>query len=536
MSEDTIRRAWFLTSRERGNPWTKLDDRHGGGVAWTEGNEVTPLVHGATYFARLYEVLCDLERGDWVHFTDWRGDSDERLAGAGTEVGRVLADLARRGVQVKGLIWRSHPAAMKFSEEENLELARIVNEAGGEVLLDERVRRGGSHHQKLFLVRHPKDEDRDIAFVGGIDLCHGRHDDERHLGDPQVYRLDERYGQRPPWHDVQLQIRGPSLTDLALTFRERWEDPTPLDHRNPVRRAMRDRAHEPDQRSVLPPLASEPRAVGLQAVQVLRTYPYKRPPFPFAPNGERSIARAYRKAYARARKLIYLEDQYFWSSEVPGILAETMRDSPDLHLVVVLPRFPEQDNAVAGPTNRAGQRKAIERVLEAGGDRVGIYDIENEAGTPIYVHAKVCIVDDVWCMVGSDNVNLRSWTHDSELSCAILDHARDGREPIDPAGLGDGARAFARNLRLELWREHLGLGDGDPPIDPHEGFEAFRHSARSLDAWHASGRQGPRPPGRVREHRLEDDPLILQRLAYPAYRVALDPDGRPRRMRKKNVF
>ncbi|MFP5351077.1 MAG: phospholipase D family protein [Actinomycetota bacterium] len=536
-SDDFTRLAanWFLTPAERGNPWTDIDSSKADAIAWTLGNLVEPLIHGAAYFRRLYEVLCDLEPDAWVHFTDWRGDADERLAEPGTEVGRVLSDLARRGVQVRGLIWRSHPAAMQFSEEENLELAQMVNEAGGEVLLDERVRRGGSHHQKLFLIRHPANEDKDVAFVGGIDLCHGRRDGIDHSGDPQVYRLDERYGERPPWHDVQLQLRGPVLNDLAFTFRERWEDPTPLDHRNPIRKVMRDRAHEPERPSPLPPMPDEPKPCGPHAVQVLRTYPVKRPPFPFARNGERSIARAYHKAYARAKRLIYLEDQYFWSSEVPGVLADTLKRSPDLKLVVVLPRYPEQDGWPAGPINRVGQRSAIQKVVEAGGDRVAIFDIENEAGTPIYVHAKVCIVDDVWCAVGSDNVNLRSWTHDSELSCAILDETLDDREPRDPAGLGDGARVFPRNLRLELWREHLGAADAEM-VDPDRGFELFKARAAALDAWHEGGRQGPRPPGRARFHHLEDDPVWMQKLAHPLYRTALDPDGRPRDLKKAKRF
>ena len=81
-------------------------------------------------------------------------------------------------------------------------------------------------------------------------------------------------------------------------------------------------------------------------------------------------------------------------------------------------------------------------------DRVHVFDVENHEGTPVYVHAKVCVVDDVWASVGSDNFNRRSWTHDSELSCAVLDETRDEREPTDPAGLGDGARVFARDLRL----------------------------------------------------------------------------------------
>ena len=144
---------WFLTARERGNPSTSLDDRHGG-VAHTSGNLVRVLIHGAEYYAALHSALRDLGDGDWVHFTDWRGDPDERLEGPGTEIARVLAELARRGVNVRGLVWRSHTDKAHFSEEENLHLVETVNEAGGEVLLDERVHRDGSHHQKLFVIRH----------------------------------------------------------------------------------------------------------------------------------------------------------------------------------------------------------------------------------------------------------------------------------------------------------------------------------------------------------------------------------------------
>ena len=84
------------------------------------------------------------------------------------------------------------------------------------------------------------------------------------------------------------------------------------------------------------------------------------------------------------------------------------------------------------------------------------FDLEAPSGWPIYVHSKVCVIDDVWMIVGSDNLNIRSWTNDSELSCAVIDDQRDEREPVDPGGRGDGARVLARETRLRLWREHLG--------------------------------------------------------------------------------
>ena len=125
----------------------------------------------------------------------------------------------------------------------------------------------------------------------------------------------------------------------------------------------------------------------------------------------------------------------------------------------MVPRHPDVDGRLALPPNQVGREQALALCRRAAPDRVHVFDLENHAGTPVYVHAKVCVIDDVWASVGSDNFNRRSWTHDSELSCAVLDDTRDEREPADPAGLGDGARVFARDLRLRLWREHL---DRDP--------------------------------------------------------------------------
>jgi phosphatidylserine/phosphatidylglycerophosphate/cardiolipin synthase-like enzyme len=529
---------WFLTLDERGNRATTVDRRRDDGRGWTEGNLVQPLVHGASYYPRLLAALRALREGDLVGINDWRGDSDELLEGEGTELGRVLAELAERGVQVRGLLWRSHPNAAHFNEEQNLHLGEVVNQAGGEILLDERVRGPGSQHQKLVLIRHPGREDSDVAFMGGIDLCHGRRDDERHLGDPQAVPMDERYGRRPPWHDLQLEVRGPAVGDLNVTFRERWDDPTPLDHRNPWRARLTRRVDQPQHPSPLPPMPRDPAPAGPHAVQVLRTYPAKRPPLPFAPNGERSIARAYLKALWRARRLIYLEDQYLWSEDVAQALADALRRSPELRLVAVVPRYPDQDGRMSGPPNRIGQQAALDTVRAAGGDRVAVYDLENTLGTPIYVHAKVCVIDDVWVAVGSDNLNRRSWTHDSELSAAVLDATLDDREPRDPAGLGDGARVFARDLRLQLWREHLGRGpdeDGDL-LDPVAGFDAWRRTAAALTAWHEGGRRGPRPPGHAAEH----DPGRVKPWAAwwatPVYRLVVDPDGRPRRLRRAGRF
>jgi phosphatidylserine/phosphatidylglycerophosphate/cardiolipin synthase-like enzyme len=165
-----------------------------------------------------------------------------------------------------------------------------------------------------------------------------------------------------------------------------------------------------------------------------------------------------------------------------------------------------------------------------------VYDLENHQGTPVYVHAKVAVVDDTWACAGSANLNRRSWTHDSELSVAVLDETRDDREPRDPGGLGDEARRFARNLRLTLLREHLDRRPGDDAdlLDPVDAVRAVEAAADALDEWHYRGRVGQRPPGRLRRHQPEHMRMRTRLWAVPVYRLVYDPDGRPWRARVRH--
>ena len=256
---------------------------------------------------------------------------------------------------------------------------------------------------------------------------------------------------------------------------------------------------------------------------------------PFAPEGERSIARAYLKAFRRARRLVYLEDQYLWSQEAAARSPTRCNETASCTLSQSCRAIPDPDGRASGAASRIGRNRVVEMLRHAGGDRVAVYDLENVDGTPIYVHAKVCVIDDVLLVVGSDNLNRRSWTHDSEISCSVIDAKLDEREPTDPGGLGDGARRLAREARLRLWREHLGRSEGDNTdlIEPSAAFAAFARAADDLDRWHRGGRRGPRPAGHLRPHQPEQVPKWARSTAYAFYRWVLDPDGRPRRLSRE---
>ncbi len=508
---------WFLTVEERGNPDTRLDSRHPDGKVWTEGNEVRVLVHGVVYFRALHEAVTAMGRGDLIMFTDWRGDPDEQLDGPGTELAAVLAAAAERGVEVRGLLWRSH-VTMGFGTMENRHLVEAIDAAGGQCLLDMRVRPFGSHHQKMVVLRHRDRREDDVAFVGGIDLCHSRRDDAQHLGDPQPLAMADVYGPRPPWHDIQLAIRGPAVADVETVFRERWEDPSAL-IRNPIHLLSALLHGERQRARPLPAQLPDPPRCGDAAVQLLRTYPVRHPGFPFARQGERSIARGYEKSLGRARSMVYVEDQYLWSTEVVSVFAEALRREPALRMIFVIPLFAEQDGRWSEPPNLLGREQPVRILSEAGGDRVAVYGLENAAGTPIYVHAKACVVDDQWACVGSDNTNRRSWTHDSELSAAFVD---------GPATMR------GRHLRVSLAEEHLGAAAAGHDLDdPVEWFEAFRDAASNLDAWHEGGCVGPRPPGQLRTYHQPALPVLTRAWATALYGLFYDPDGRSLRQRAR---
>jgi phospholipase D1/2 len=98
----------------------------------------------------------------------------------------------------------------------------------------------------------------------------------------------------------------------------------------------------------------------------------------------------------------------------------------------------------------------------------------------IYVHAKLMIVDDTFVTVGSANLNQRSLLgdRDSEINVNILDQDEVTIQVGDPRSTDPRsrqhaftARRSAYELRMHLWRKHLGV---DPGAEP--GTEVTLHN------------------------------------------------------------
>jgi phospholipase D1/2 len=104
-------------------------------------------------------------------------------------------------------------------------------------------------------------------------------------------------------------------------------------------------------------------------------------------------------------------------------------------------------------------------------DRFRIYVPVTEAGEPIYVHAKVMVIDDRLLRIGSSNLNNRSMNFDTECDLAI--EARPGTP--DCVRL----EQAIRSIRDDLLAEHLGV-TMEQLAAAHDGAQSLIEVIESL--------------------------------------------------------
>ena len=375
-----------------------------------EGCELEVLIDGAEALPRIERELRQAR--SHVHLAGWffspefdltRGPTSARLRD-------VLADLAER-IDVRVLVWAGAPLPVFRPSRGTVRRMADRLSAGTRIrcVLDARERPLHCHHEKTIVI-----DDR-VAFAGGIDLTVGdgdRFDSSAHVARAAV-----------GWHDVAGRITGPAVADLAEHFRMRWREVT-------------------GEQLEAPPV--EP-GEGPHTVQVARTIPDGI--YGSVPRGEFGILESYLAALRSAERLVYLENQFLWSPEIARVLADKLRDPPTdaFRVLLMLPAHPN--------TGEEDTRGTLSELVEAdaGRGRVVACTVYARRGTvadPIYVHAKVGIVDDAWLTLGSANLNDHSLFNDTEVNLVTLDPG------------------LARDTRLRLWAEHLECTVDEAAGDP----------------------------------------------------------------------
>jgi phosphatidylserine/phosphatidylglycerophosphate/cardiolipin synthase-like enzyme len=552
---------------------------------FSEGNRVTAMIDGRRTYSMIYRALrrtfrdddfADVEEGGRpavegppladvdghrIYIAGWKlapelwlpdfameadpvpdyNEQAEMTLGAFNPRGHLMGILRAAidaGVDVRTLLWRQQQETPNHRSNNTAAVLFVNHEEGGrrgEAILDALGRTVGSHHQKAFVVQNA---DGRLAFVGGIDLALGRWDTQDHLPD------DERaQGGRNPandgWHDTHVMIEGPGVDDVENNFRQRWNAHPDA--------ALDDRTTVPAR----PPAeAIDPIPGASHYVQINRTLPRGVPQFPFADpdEGDPGARLARVNAIRRARRFVYLEEQYLTMVDAadhaalmastnplgfvpsdPDTVAAALRSrivgsDPLQFVAILIPRRLDEEPRFANGVLYEMRKRFIEFLTRGLSDelkreRLLVFHLRNRTGQSTYVHAKNMVVDDIWASIGSSNTGYRSLTYDSELNCDVVD-----------GQIVRGARRYARNLRVELWREHLRLGPSGGPLvlDPRRGFEMLRSAAEgNLARPHAVA---PYDPDYIGDDLTEPGAPPLYDPANPNHEIVrtqlIDPDAR----------
>jgi phosphatidylserine/phosphatidylglycerophosphate/cardiolipin synthase-like enzyme len=159
----------------------------------------------------------------------------------------------------------------------------------------------------------------------------------------------------------------------------------------------------------------------------------------------REIEQLYLDQIASAQHHIYAESQYFASRKIAEAIVQLLarEDGPEIVLVNPLTAQGWLE-PIAMDTARARLVTALRQHDRH--DRLRLYHPYTAEGDPIYVHAKILIVDDTILRVGSSNMNNRSLGLDTECDVTI-----DARRTRNAA-----SRPAIRAIRDGLIAEHLG--------------------------------------------------------------------------------
>jgi phospholipase D1/2 len=409
-----------------------------GETCWqiAHAERLSVIVDGAEYFRHLRAALRAGRQA--IYLIGWDldlrlemipGESDEDgLApdGMPNRLGDFLRHVVDAVPEVSIYLLKWDKAMLVQLSQQFLETAGLkLASSRIHFALDSHHPTGATHHQKIVVV-----DDR-FAFCGGIDVTAGRWDTRDHLPD-DPRRTDPSGDLTKPWHDATTALSGPVAAALGDLSRARWEAAT---------------GEVLDAPTVSSAPWPEALDVDLSRVEVgiSRTVPDYRGQAPVD-----EIEGLYLAAIGAARRTIYLESQYFASGTICRALEARLAEPDGPELVVVNPDRAE--GFLQHQVMDTGRARMIERIRAAasrggggpdGGRRFGIFYPANAADEPIYVHAKVLIVDDRLVRIGSSNVNNRSLDFDTECDVAF--------EPSDAA-----QRAYARRLRASLLGEHLG--------------------------------------------------------------------------------
>jgi cardiolipin synthase len=370
-----------------------IDDvRRHSSVPLTAGNRTTALIDGPETFASINEAVKAARHH--VHVETFIF-SDDAL---GRQFGDLLAQKRKEGVQVRVIydsIGSMETSARFFDElrHKGIEVRqfRPLNPVKTPLIWKMQNR----DHRKIIVV------DGKIGFTGGINVS-GTYSSSSKTKPGPERGIDEG------WRDTHIRIDGPAVAYLQTLFIQMWN------------RAGEKMPSECDV-ECFPKLS----ASGKELVAIVAND---------SEDDDRSLYATYLAAFSHANSRIWLTHAYFApNDDMLDALEKAAKRGVDVRLI--MPGFSDSSLIL-----RATQ-STYARLLRNG---VRIYERKDAL-----LHAKSVVIDGVLSVVGSANLDMRSFIHNDEVNAVVV--SRDFGRRME--GVFERDQEASRTLDLDTWSE-----------------------------------------------------------------------------------
>jgi cardiolipin synthase len=375
MPDTLASRHWLSSLARIGTAYGDAPPKQSRAVEiYTEGDDAYAAIEAAMQAAR-----------EHVHLEYYIFEPDE----VGRRWSEILAAKAREGVAVRVLV------DALGSKNCKPRFWKPLRDAGAEVRLFNppalfRMRASLLNfrtHRKIVIV------DGRIAFTGGINVSEGYSGGSSSSSDGGRKQSDET---RLAWRDTHIRIDGAAALDLQMIFLEDWlygGTGNPL-HRRSDKALMSTPADIGRWFPQEPADAPSPQGPW---VQIIASGPDETTP---------AIHRYFFTAISSARRRIWLTTPYFVPDE-PMMTALVTARARGVDVRLLLPRMSDSRFVTAAASTFA------EEIMQEG---VGVWEY-----VPRMIHAKTIVIDDELSIVGTANIDNRSFRLNFEVMAAIYD-------------------------------------------------------------------------------------------------------------------
>lgn len=324
------------------------------------GNKITLLFDGPQTLSAMIKAIANAKNN--INFETYIFDQDA----LGMQFANLLIEKQRAGVQVNIIYDSVGTIGTPTEFFDRMRKAGIKLEEFNPVNPLKRFgpwRLNNRDHRKILVV------DGKIAFTGGVNISAA-------YANSSLFRSRKKETGSVGWRDTHIQIEGPAVAFLQLSFMRTW--------------ASQGTDDLPDLK-YFPPLG----VAGDKTVRVLIS----------RPRGDFILYKAYIQAFQNAKKTIHITTPYFApDQQMVKALTDAARRGVEVSMI-----FPSVSDS--GLASQAGQ-SYYDQLLASG---IKIYRLQ-----VAILHAKTAVIDGNWSTVGSANLDIRSFLHNYEANVIIM--------------------------------------------------------------------------------------------------------------------